>query len=133
VVGVKVTLSVTVPPAGSVYGVVIPEPEKELPLTLTWSMIVLAFPLLVRVIALVLADPVFTVPNAMRGLTSALCDCADPAEINVRKQIPAKPATRMRHIECHSFLGVAGLSDRNAKEVHVERQHLHSQSMELIT
>jgi hypothetical protein len=66
-------LSVTVPPTGSVYGVVMPVAEKTPPLALTWLMIVLVLPLLVKVTTFVLLDPMFTVPKAIRGVT---CPCA---------------------------------------------------------
>ena len=92
-VGAKLMLTLTVPPTGKTYGVVTPVTEKPAPLTVIWLIVALTVPLLINVSALVLLDPVFTVPKAINGLTIALCAIADFVADKIEMEMHTRIAT----------------------------------------
>ena len=69
-VGAKPTLSVTLVPAASVYGIAREDAEKAPPAIPIWLMTASAFPLLATVKVCVAVEPVFTFPKfRFEGLT----------------------------------------------------------------
>jgi hypothetical protein len=92
-----------------------PVAEKAPPLALTWPMVVSVLPLLVKVTMLVLLDPVFTVPKAIRGV-SWPCAMAEFAAIKRNKEVLTRTATtRIRLIWFYlpSCCGITGLRMEN--------------------
>jgi hypothetical protein len=92
-----------------------PVAEKTPPLALIWLMVVSVLPLLVKVTTLVLLDPVFTVPKAIRGVTCAPCAIAEFAAIKRNREITRTAKTRIRLMSFYlpSCFRVTGLRREN--------------------
>src|SRR5690348_15292142 len=116
-------LRVTVPPAASVNGVVMPVVVNAGLLTLTWLMVVFVPPLLFRVMPMVLLDPEFTVPKAIRGVIWPPWAIAEFAVSDKSAEIVTRIAeTRIRLMWLYlPVFGVVGLRFGTTSE-HVERQ-----------